>query len=83
MLALVNTPSAPIAVELNEVPEPVPMPDEAIVEVHTFSLNRGELALCSMHLFNRYRDTIQNRITREWIDFYLIAQDVRVHSSMF
>jgi NADPH:quinone reductase len=45
MLALVNTPSAPIPVELNEVPEPVPMPSEAIVEVHAFSLNRGELAL--------------------------------------
>ena len=45
MLALVNTPSAPIAVELNEVPEPVPMPDEAVVEVHAFSLNRGEIAL--------------------------------------
>ncbi len=45
MLALVNTPSAPIPVELNEVPEPLPMPDEAIVEVHAFSLNRGELAL--------------------------------------
>ena len=45
MLALVNTPSAPIPVELNEVPEPVPMPEEAVVEVHAFSLNRGELAL--------------------------------------
>jgi NADPH:quinone reductase len=45
MLALVNTPSAPIPVELNEVPEPVPLPSEAIVEVHAFSLNRGELAL--------------------------------------
>ncbi len=45
MLALVNTPSAPIPVELNEVPEPVPQPDEAVVEVHAFSLNRGELAL--------------------------------------
>jgi NADPH:quinone reductase len=45
MLALVNTPSAPIPVELNEVPEPVPMPDEAVVEVHAFSLNRGEIAL--------------------------------------
>jgi NADPH:quinone reductase-like Zn-dependent oxidoreductase len=45
MLALVNTPSAPIPVELNEVVEPVPMPGEAVVEVHAFSLNRGELAL--------------------------------------
>ena len=45
MLALVNTPSAPIPVELNEVPEPVPQADEAIVEVHAFSLNRDELAL--------------------------------------
>ncbi len=45
MLALVNTPSAPIPVELNEVPEPAPLTGEAIVEVHAFSLNRGELAL--------------------------------------
>ncbi len=45
MLALVNTPSAPIPVELREVPEPEPAPNEAIVEVHAFSLNRGELAL--------------------------------------
>src|SRR6266567_2586960 len=45
MLALVNTPSAPIPVELHEVAEPEPAPDEAIVEVHAFSLNRGELAL--------------------------------------
>ncbi len=45
MLALVNTPSAPIPVELHDVAEPEPAFDEAIVEVHTFSLNRGELAL--------------------------------------
>src|SRR5205085_4770930 len=45
MLALVNTPSAPIPIELREVPEPEPASDEAIVEVHAFSLNRGELAL--------------------------------------
>ena len=45
MLALVNTPSAPIPVELREVAEPVPMPGESVLEVHAFSLNRGELAL--------------------------------------
>jgi NADPH:quinone reductase-like Zn-dependent oxidoreductase len=45
VLALVNTPSAPIPVELREVTEPQPAADEAIVEVHAFSLNRGELAL--------------------------------------
>lgn len=45
MLALVNTLSAPIPVELREVPEPVPAPNEAIVEVRAFALNRGELAL--------------------------------------
>ncbi len=45
MLALVNTGSASRPVELREVPEPKPAPDEAIVEVHAFSLNRGELTL--------------------------------------
>jgi NADPH2:quinone reductase len=45
MLALVNTPSAPIPVEFREVPEPEPAPGEAVVEVHAFSINRGELAL--------------------------------------
>ena len=45
MLALVKTPSAPIPVELREVAEPEPAADEAIVEVHAFSVNRGEVAL--------------------------------------
>lgn len=45
MLALVNTGSASRPVELREVSEPKPAPDEAIVEVHAFSLNRGELSL--------------------------------------
>jgi NADPH:quinone reductase-like Zn-dependent oxidoreductase len=45
MLALVNTPAAPIPVALYEVAEPQPAADEAVVEVHAFSLNRGELAL--------------------------------------
>src|SRR2546423_14698302 len=45
MLALVNTPSAAMPVELREVAEPQPAADQALVEVHAFSVNRGELAL--------------------------------------
>ena len=41
MLAFVNTPSAPLPVELREVADPQPAADEALVEVHAFALNRG------------------------------------------
>ena len=45
MLAIVNTPSGPGPVAIREVAEPELRPDEALVAVHAFSLNRGELRL--------------------------------------
>ncbi len=43
MLGLVNTPNGLAPVELRELPEPRPAPNELLVAVHSFSLNRGEL----------------------------------------
>jgi NADPH:quinone reductase-like Zn-dependent oxidoreductase len=45
MLAIVNTPGGAEPVEIREVPEPELRPNEALVAVHAFSLNRGELRL--------------------------------------
>jgi NADPH:quinone reductase len=41
MRALVSKQSKPFA-EIADVPDPTPRPDESLVEVHAFSLNRGE-----------------------------------------
>ncbi|HYY79801.1 MAG TPA: zinc-binding dehydrogenase [Actinomycetes bacterium] len=43
MRALVAEPSAPAALRLAEVPEPVPGPGQVLLEVHHASLNRGDL----------------------------------------
>ncbi len=45
MKALVNTPKGSAPVELRDLPEPSPAPHEALIAVHAFSLNRGELTL--------------------------------------
>ncbi|MSP00305.1 MAG: oxidoreductase [Acetobacteraceae bacterium] len=43
MRALVTTPNGKASVEMRDVPEPAPAPNEALIAVHAFSLNRGEL----------------------------------------
>jgi NADPH:quinone reductase len=45
MLAIVTTPSGPEPVAIREIAEPESRPDEALVAVRAFSLNRGELRL--------------------------------------
>lgn len=45
MFALVATHNPEKPVELREIPEPTPVANEAIIAVHAFSLNRGELSL--------------------------------------
>jgi NADPH2:quinone reductase len=45
MLAVVNTPGGAAPVAIRELDEPSPAANEALVAVHAFSLNRGEMRL--------------------------------------
>jgi NADPH:quinone reductase-like Zn-dependent oxidoreductase len=45
MLALLPTDGAGPLVRIGEALEPTPNADEALVEVHAFSINRGEMFL--------------------------------------
>jgi len=45
MLAVLNTPGGAAPVAISEVPQPEPAANEALVAVHAFSLNRGEMRL--------------------------------------
>jgi len=48
MRGVVSTHRGPARTELREVPVPDPAPDEALVEVRAFAVNRGELTLLAM-----------------------------------
>ena len=43
MRGLITTLNDKVPVELRELPEPQPQRNEALIAVHAFSLNRGEL----------------------------------------
>ncbi len=45
MQAVISTPAGPGWIEFRDVPAPEPAPDEALISVRAFAINRGELRL--------------------------------------